>query len=70
VTADHQTKNARYFEGGAVVVPELEIGNVPELVRSLLDDPERLSEMGREMRQRARPNAAAEIAEELIALAA
>jgi UDP-N-acetylglucosamine--N-acetylmuramyl-(pentapeptide) pyrophosphoryl-undecaprenol N-acetylglucosamine transferase len=69
VTADHQTKNARYFEGGAVVVPELEIGNVPELVRSLLDDPDRLEEMAHEMRRRARPEAAAEIAEELIALA-
>jgi UDP-N-acetylglucosamine--N-acetylmuramyl-(pentapeptide) pyrophosphoryl-undecaprenol N-acetylglucosamine transferase len=70
VTADHQTKNARYFEGGAVVVPEPEIGHVPELVRSLLDDPNRLAEMGREMRQRARPDAAAQIAEELIARAA
>ncbi len=69
VTADHQTKNARYFEGGAVVVPELEIGRVPELVRSLLDDPERLAEMAAEMRRRARPTAAAEIAEELIRLA-
>jgi UDP-N-acetylglucosamine--N-acetylmuramyl-(pentapeptide) pyrophosphoryl-undecaprenol N-acetylglucosamine transferase len=70
VTADHQTKNARYFEGGAVVVPEFEIGHVPELVRSLLDDPKRLAEMGQEMRRRARPDAAAEIAEELIGLAA
>ena len=33
-TADHQTKNARYFEraGGAIVVPETELGRVPELV--------------------------------------
>jgi UDP-N-acetylglucosamine--N-acetylmuramyl-(pentapeptide) pyrophosphoryl-undecaprenol N-acetylglucosamine transferase len=69
VTADHQSKNARYFEGGAVVVPELEIGRVPELVRSLLDDPDRLAEMGAQMRRRARPTAAGEIAEELIRLA-
>ena len=40
-TADHQTLNARYFErgGGAIVVPETELGVVPELARSLLDDP-------------------------------
>ena len=71
-TADHQTKNARYFEqaGGAVVVPESELGLVPELVRSLLDDPERLAEMADAMRRVARPDAADEIAEELIGLAA
>ena len=69
VTADHQTKNARYFEGGAVVVPELELGRVPELVRSLLGDPARLAEMGSEMRRLSRPRAADEIAEELVALA-
>jgi UDP-N-acetylglucosamine--N-acetylmuramyl-(pentapeptide) pyrophosphoryl-undecaprenol N-acetylglucosamine transferase len=71
-TADHQTKNARYFEeaGGAVVVPETELGQVPELVRSLLNDPERLAEMADAMRRVARPDAADEIAEELIGLAA
>jgi UDP-N-acetylglucosamine--N-acetylmuramyl-(pentapeptide) pyrophosphoryl-undecaprenol N-acetylglucosamine transferase len=69
VTADHQTKNARYFEGGAIVVPELELDRVPELVRSLLDDPARRAEMGAEMRRLAKPGAAGEIAEELIALA-
>jgi UDP-N-acetylglucosamine--N-acetylmuramyl-(pentapeptide) pyrophosphoryl-undecaprenol N-acetylglucosamine transferase len=71
-TADHQTKNARYFEqaGGAVVIPETDLGLVPELARSLLDDPERLAEMAAAMGRIARPNAADEIAEELIALAA
>jgi UDP-N-acetylglucosamine--N-acetylmuramyl-(pentapeptide) pyrophosphoryl-undecaprenol N-acetylglucosamine transferase len=71
-TADHQTKNARYFEkaGGAIVVPEAELGQVPELARSLLDDPERLAEMGAAMSRVARPDAADEIAEELIAIAA
>ena len=68
VTADHQTKNARYFEGGAVIVPELELGRVPDLVRSLLDDRPRLAEMGAAMRRLARPRAADEIAEELVAL--
>jgi UDP-N-acetylglucosamine--N-acetylmuramyl-(pentapeptide) pyrophosphoryl-undecaprenol N-acetylglucosamine transferase len=71
-TGDHQTKNARYFErgGGAIVVPEGEVGRAPELIRSLLDDPPRLAEMSRAMLRLARPNAAEEIAEELIALAA
>jgi UDP-N-acetylglucosamine--N-acetylmuramyl-(pentapeptide) pyrophosphoryl-undecaprenol N-acetylglucosamine transferase len=71
-TGDHQTKNARYFErgGGAIVVPEGEVGRAPELIRSLLDDPPRLAEMSRAMLKLARPDAAEEIAEELIALAA
>jgi UDP-N-acetylglucosamine--N-acetylmuramyl-(pentapeptide) pyrophosphoryl-undecaprenol N-acetylglucosamine transferase len=71
VTADHQTKNARYFEqaGGAVVVPEPEIARVPEVVRRLLPDEERLYRMGEAMRRAAKPDAAVEIAEELIALA-
>lgn len=71
VTADHQTKNARYFEqgGGAVVVPELELGRMPELVRSLLGDDRRREQMAEAMRMLARPDAADVIAEELIALA-
>jgi UDP-N-acetylglucosamine--N-acetylmuramyl-(pentapeptide) pyrophosphoryl-undecaprenol N-acetylglucosamine transferase len=71
VTADHQTKNARYFEaaGGAVIVPERELARVPEAVRELLADQERLAAMGAAMRGAAKPEAAEEIAEELIALA-
>ena len=70
-TGDHQTKNARYFErgGGAIVVSEGEAGRVPELIRSLLDDPRRLADMSRAMLRLARPDAADEIAEELVALA-
>jgi UDP-N-acetylglucosamine--N-acetylmuramyl-(pentapeptide) pyrophosphoryl-undecaprenol N-acetylglucosamine transferase len=70
-TGDHQTKNAQYFQaaGGAVLVPETELGQVPEIVRSLLDDPRRLGDMSAAMLRVARPNAADEIAEELIALA-
>ena len=70
-TGDHQTKNARYFEeaGAAVVVPEQEAQRAPEVVRSLLDDPRRLGDLARAMREIARPDAADEIAEELIALA-
>jgi UDP-N-acetylglucosamine--N-acetylmuramyl-(pentapeptide) pyrophosphoryl-undecaprenol N-acetylglucosamine transferase len=71
-TADHQTKNGRYFErsGGAIVVPETELGRAAELVRSLLGDPARRRSMSEAMRRVARPEAAEEIAEELIALAA
>jgi UDP-N-acetylglucosamine--N-acetylmuramyl-(pentapeptide) pyrophosphoryl-undecaprenol N-acetylglucosamine transferase len=71
-TADHQTKNAAYFEraGGAVVVPETDAGSAPEVIRSLLDDPRRLGDMAAAMRRVAKPHAADEIAEELIALAA
>jgi UDP-N-acetylglucosamine--N-acetylmuramyl-(pentapeptide) pyrophosphoryl-undecaprenol N-acetylglucosamine transferase len=70
-TADHQTKNARYFEraGGAVVVPERELSSVPALVEGLLDDAARLEAMAKAMLAVARPNAADEIAEELIAMA-
>jgi UDP-N-acetylglucosamine--N-acetylmuramyl-(pentapeptide) pyrophosphoryl-undecaprenol N-acetylglucosamine transferase len=70
-TADHQTKNARYFErgGGAVVVPEAEL-ELRRDVEELLADPARLEQMGQAMLRLARPNAADEIAEELIALAA
>jgi UDP-N-acetylglucosamine--N-acetylmuramyl-(pentapeptide) pyrophosphoryl-undecaprenol N-acetylglucosamine transferase len=70
-TGDHQTKNARYFEraGAAVVVPEAEAERAPDVVRSLLADPERLAEMSAAMLRVARPDAADEIAEELLALA-
>jgi UDP-N-acetylglucosamine--N-acetylmuramyl-(pentapeptide) pyrophosphoryl-undecaprenol N-acetylglucosamine transferase len=71
-TADHQTKNARYFEaaGGAIVIPESELGRAPETARSLLDDPDRLDRMSAAMQSVARPDAAEQIAEELTALAA
>ena len=71
VTADHQTKNARYFAdaGGAVVVPEPELARLPGVVAELLADEPRRAEMGEAMRRAAKPGAADEIAEELIALA-
>jgi UDP-N-acetylglucosamine--N-acetylmuramyl-(pentapeptide) pyrophosphoryl-undecaprenol N-acetylglucosamine transferase len=71
-TADHQAKNARYFEagGGVVVVPEAEVERAPGLLRSVLADTDRLEEMAAAMRRLARPDAADEIAEELIGLAA
>src|SRR5919202_1492948 len=70
-TADHQTKNARHFEaaGGSLVVPESELARVAPLVSELLADPERRERMRRAMLETARPDAADEIAQELIALA-
>ena len=70
-TGDHQTQNARYFErgGGAIVVPETELGRVPDIARSLLDDADRLAAMSTAMRALAKPDAARAIAEELIELA-
>lgn len=71
-TSDHQTLNALHFErgGGAVVVPEDELDRVPGIVAGLLADPGRLASMREAMLSMARPGAADEIAEELIALAA
>jgi UDP-N-acetylglucosamine--N-acetylmuramyl-(pentapeptide) pyrophosphoryl-undecaprenol N-acetylglucosamine transferase len=70
-TGDHQTKNARYFQsaGGAVLLPEAELGRAGDLVRSLLDNSRRLDEMSAAMLRVAKPDAADRIAEELIVLA-
>ena len=70
-TSDHQTLNARHFErgGGAVLVPEPELDRVPGVVDELLEAPGRLASMREAMLVMARPRAADEIAEELIALA-
>ena len=70
-TGDHQTKNARHFEagGGAVLVPQAELARVPALIRELLGDPARLAARRAAMLALARPQAADEIAQELIALA-
>jgi UDP-N-acetylglucosamine--N-acetylmuramyl-(pentapeptide) pyrophosphoryl-undecaprenol N-acetylglucosamine transferase len=70
-TADHQTLNARHFErgGGAVMVPDAEVDRVPTLVDQLLRDPARLAGMGEAMLALSRPDAADEIADELVALA-
>jgi UDP-N-acetylglucosamine--N-acetylmuramyl-(pentapeptide) pyrophosphoryl-undecaprenol N-acetylglucosamine transferase len=70
-TADHQARNAEFFvrAGGAVMVREMDLEDVPDLARSMLDDPGRLERMGEAMRRVAKPNAAEEIAEGLIELA-
>ena len=70
-TADHQAKNARYFEagGGAVVVREPEL-DLRRQVQELLADREGLERRGAAMRSLARPEAADVVAEELMELAA
>jgi UDP-N-acetylglucosamine--N-acetylmuramyl-(pentapeptide) pyrophosphoryl-undecaprenol N-acetylglucosamine transferase len=69
-TGDHQTKNARYFErgDGAMVVPEPEL-DLRAQVSGLLEDPPRLERMAAAMLELARPDAADEVAEELLTLA-
>ena len=69
-TGDHQAPNAQHFvRPAARLVRELDLDDVPELVRSLLDDPPRLERMGKAMLAAARPDAAEEIADELVAMA-
>jgi UDP-N-acetylglucosamine--N-acetylmuramyl-(pentapeptide) pyrophosphoryl-undecaprenol N-acetylglucosamine transferase len=71
-TADHQARNAEFFvrAGGAVMVREMDLEDVPDLARSMLGDPDRLARMSEAMRRVAKPDAAEEIAEGLIELAA
>jgi UDP-N-acetylglucosamine--N-acetylmuramyl-(pentapeptide) pyrophosphoryl-undecaprenol N-acetylglucosamine transferase len=70
-TADHQTTNARYFEraGAAVVIPDSELSGprLAQEVGRLLGDPSGLAQMARASAQLARPRAAADIAEEVLA---
>jgi UDP-N-acetylglucosamine--N-acetylmuramyl-(pentapeptide) pyrophosphoryl-undecaprenol N-acetylglucosamine transferase len=70
-TGDHQARNAEHFvrAGGAIMVRELDLEDVPDLVRSLLDDPPRRAKMSESMLRAARPHAAEEIADELVAMA-
>jgi UDP-N-acetylglucosamine--N-acetylmuramyl-(pentapeptide) pyrophosphoryl-undecaprenol N-acetylglucosamine transferase len=71
-TGAHQDKNARCFAdaGGAAVVPEAEASRAPQVVAELLADPDRLAAMEAAMRAVAKPDAAEEIADELVTLAA
>ena len=70
-TGDHQTRNAEHFvrAGGAIMVRDLDLEDVPDHVRSLLGDEARLRQMSEAMLRVAKPNAAEEIAEGLIELA-
>jgi UDP-N-acetylglucosamine--N-acetylmuramyl-(pentapeptide) pyrophosphoryl-undecaprenol N-acetylglucosamine transferase len=70
-TADHQTDNARWMaEAGAAVViadAELSAERLRASVHELLSDPERLKGMAEASLALSRPNAAREIAAELLA---
>ena len=69
-TADHQSLNARHFAdgGGAIVVDQSDLDDVPALVEELLADPARLRRMSDAMKALARPDAAEVVADELLAL--
>ena len=72
-TADHQSENARYMEraGAAIVIPDRELtaARLAQEVGRLLADRSRLAAMARASAELARPNAAREIAEEVLAAA-
>lgn len=73
-SADHQTANARWMQraGAAAVIPDGELDG-PRLAReiaALLADPERLGTMAAASRSLAKPDAADEIAQELLRAAA
>jgi UDP-N-acetylglucosamine--N-acetylmuramyl-(pentapeptide) pyrophosphoryl-undecaprenol N-acetylglucosamine transferase len=73
-SADHQTANARWIAdaGAAVVISdrELDASRLAKEVTELLADRERLAAMARASKGLARPDAAGEIAEELLKAAA
>jgi len=72
-TADHQTGNARFMEraGAAVVIPDAELtpARLAHEVGALLADAGRLVAMGRASAALARPDAARDIAREVLAAA-
>ncbi|MGH7573064.1 MAG: UDP-N-acetylglucosamine--N-acetylmuramyl-(pentapeptide) pyrophosphoryl-undecaprenol N-acetylglucosamine transferase, partial [Gemmatimonadota bacterium] len=72
-TADHQTANARALErvGAAVVVPESELSSerLEAALGDLLEDPAAREAMARAARRLGRPEAAAAVADRVIAVA-
>jgi UDP-N-acetylglucosamine--N-acetylmuramyl-(pentapeptide) pyrophosphoryl-undecaprenol N-acetylglucosamine transferase len=72
-SADHQAANARYMEqaGAAVVIQDSELSGarLAAEVGRLLSDPSRLAAMARAAQALARPDAARDIAHELLAAA-
>jgi UDP-N-acetylglucosamine--N-acetylmuramyl-(pentapeptide) pyrophosphoryl-undecaprenol N-acetylglucosamine transferase len=72
-TADHQTANARFMEraGAAVIIPDAELtpARLAGEVGRLLADPWRLAAMARASAGLARPNAAGDIAHEVLCAA-
>jgi UDP-N-acetylglucosamine--N-acetylmuramyl-(pentapeptide) pyrophosphoryl-undecaprenol N-acetylglucosamine transferase len=72
-TGDHQTSNARYMEraGAAVLIPDAELtpARLAQEVGGLLADRGRLRAMARASAELARPDAAQQIAQEVLAAA-
>jgi UDP-N-acetylglucosamine--N-acetylmuramyl-(pentapeptide) pyrophosphoryl-undecaprenol N-acetylglucosamine transferase len=72
-TADHQARNAEHFRraGGAIVVADAELDpqGLRRQVALLQADPGRLASMAAARRREARPDAAADVAVELLRLA-
>ena len=72
-TADHQSANAAWMEraGAAIVIPDagLDPGRLAAEVDGLLADGERLDRMAEASRRLARPDAAARVADEVLAAA-
>ncbi len=68
--ADHQSANARWMAqgGAAVVIPDSQLSSarLAREVATLLTDPARLAGMGAAARRLARPQAAADVARELL----
>ncbi|MEA2170731.1 MAG: UDP-N-acetylglucosamine--N-acetylmuramyl-(pentapeptide) pyrophosphoryl-undecaprenol [Solirubrobacteraceae bacterium] len=72
-SADHQTTNARWMAdaGAAVIIADAELtgAGLRAAVDELIADPERLAKMAAAARDLARPDAAADIAREVLAAA-
>jgi UDP-N-acetylglucosamine--N-acetylmuramyl-(pentapeptide) pyrophosphoryl-undecaprenol N-acetylglucosamine transferase len=64
----HQAANAAYLAeaGAAVVVPEADLGHLPQVVAATLLDPAVIGRMGESSRRIGRPNAARVIAQAMI----
>ncbi|PAU94645.1 undecaprenyldiphospho-muramoylpentapeptide beta-N-acetylglucosaminyltransferase [Aliifodinibius salipaludis] len=71
VAGDHQTKNARSMvdEGAAKLVADDDLeSSLANVVKEIIDDEQRLKEMSKAAKNLARPNAAEEIATEILKL--
>jgi UDP-N-acetylglucosamine--N-acetylmuramyl-(pentapeptide) pyrophosphoryl-undecaprenol N-acetylglucosamine transferase len=71
-SADHQTTNARWMaeRGAAVILRDDELGRLRPEVDALVNDPERRSRMAEAAKALARPDAAKDIAAEVLSAAA
>jgi UDP-N-acetylglucosamine--N-acetylmuramyl-(pentapeptide) pyrophosphoryl-undecaprenol N-acetylglucosamine transferase len=71
-SADHQTTNARWMadRGAAVILRDDELDALRETVDALVNDPERRAKMAEAAHELAKPDAAKDIAAEVLAAAA